>query len=97
MELLNNYLLSNRVNVIQGVYLTKFSLDYLRESHGTILAVSSVAGDHVPLLVFTSCCYVHIRRMGGDYVILSVLCQQACAARYTVIITADAILLCRIF
>ncbi|XP_065916341.1 hydroxysteroid 11-beta-dehydrogenase 1-like protein B [Dysidea avara] len=33
-----------KVNVLQGVYLTKFSIDHLRESHGTILAVSSLAG-----------------------------------------------------
>ncbi|XP_065917129.1 hydroxysteroid 11-beta-dehydrogenase 1-like protein A [Dysidea avara] len=33
-----------KVNVLQGVYLTKFAIDHLRESHGTILAVSSLAG-----------------------------------------------------
>ncbi|XP_065917621.1 11-beta-hydroxysteroid dehydrogenase 1-like [Dysidea avara] len=31
-----------RVNVLQGVYLTQFSLPYLRESHGTIVAISSI-------------------------------------------------------
>ncbi|XP_065916944.1 hydroxysteroid 11-beta-dehydrogenase 1-like protein B [Dysidea avara] len=33
-----------KVNLLQGVYLTKFSIDHLRESHGTILAVSSMTG-----------------------------------------------------
>ena len=43
----------NRVNVLQGVYLTKFSIDHLRESHGTILAVSSMAGTHCSCSVTT--------------------------------------------
>ena len=42
----NFHLLHDRVNVLQGVYLTKFSIDHLRESHGTILAVSSLAGTY---------------------------------------------------
>ena len=39
-----------RVNVLQGVYLTKFSIDHLRESHGTILAVSSMTGAYLQQL-----------------------------------------------
>ncbi|XP_065916842.1 hydroxysteroid 11-beta-dehydrogenase 1-like protein isoform X2 [Dysidea avara] len=33
-----------RINTLQGVYLTQYSLPYLRKSHGTIVAISSIVG-----------------------------------------------------
>ena len=45
-----------RVNVLQGVYLIQHSLNYLRKSHGVILAVSSLAGNCTPNNGGLYCC-----------------------------------------